>query len=882
MPLERGLKLGPYEIEEAIGAGGMGEVYRAVDTRLDRTVAIKVLPGHMAENPELRQRLEREAKAVSSLTHPNVCALYDLGHHEGVDFLVMEFIDGETLAERLTRGPLPTAEVLKIGTQIADALEKAHRAGIIHRDLKPGNIMLTRDGAKLLDFGLAKADAPSGSDPNLTVSPTVSQPLTAVGTVLGTYQYMAPEQLEGQEVDARTDIFAFGAVLYEMVTGTRAFSGGSQATLIGAILHQQPEPASSIQPMIPPALDRVIQTCLAKDPEDRLQTAHDVKLQLQWIQEGGSVAGLPAPVAARRKSREKIAWAAAAAAALLAAVFAAGFVLRAPEPPRTMRFHIEAPPDLPFVGSPRISPDGTAIAFRATDTAGQTGIWLRSLDSLEPVRLTAVEGGQEFRPFWSPDSRHIGFFVAGKLKKIPVGGGPAQTIGDVPFGADGTWSTTGDILFDGGAGDPIQRVSASGGVPKPVLEIDVDKGLSAVMWPEFLPDGNKFLFVMDDTDGERNIALGSLESKEYTVLGPTESRVQFVSPDRILYVSEDTLVVRPFDPSSGTFTGEPKPIADQVGANATGLAHFSASRDGTPRLPSRGRRRPPLLWRDRSGHETGAVAAPAEYASFTLSPSGEWLLVDVADEQNGNRDVWIHDLERGVTSRFTFDPADDANTVWSPDGRQVVFSSNREGSFDLYIKDASGAGEATLLLEDEYTVMACDWSRDGTHIAYMRLVPEQGFDIWALPVNGQGEPFPVVASQFFNARPSFSPDSKWITYQSDETGRDEIYVRPFPGPGGKWQVSKNGGEEPHWSADGREIFYLDPTGQLVSAPVTSGANFRAGQPATLFDASLFPAFQRNRLVVAPDGQRFLMLTPMESQSNPPTTVVLNWLEAIKD
>ena len=421
------------------------------------------------------------------------------------------------------------------------------------------------------------------------------------------------------------------------------------------------------------------------------------------------------------------------------------------------------------------------MAFRARNEAGQAGIWLRPLNGLSAQLVGGSEDARS-RPFWSPDSRHIGFFAGDKLKKVPVSGGPSQVICDAPTGADGTWSERGRDPLRRSPADPIYRVPAAGGIPKPVLGINTEKGITAVMWPEFLPDGRRFLFVMDNSDGERNIALGSLDSEEFTVLGPTESRVQFVAPDRILYVSEDTLVAQPFDPSSGKLTGEPQPIADQVGSNATGLAHFSASTTGVLvyRAEGVGVRR--LLWRDRSGHESGTVAAPAEYASFTLSPSGEWLLVDVADEQNGNRDVWIHDLERGVTSRFTFDPADDANTVWSPDGRRVVFSSNRGGSFDLYVKDASGAGEATLLLEDETTVMACDWSRDGRYIAYMKLVPEQGWDIWALPVDGSGEPFPVVASQFFNARPSFSPDSNWIAYQSDETGRDDLR-QALPGTG---------------------------------------------------------------------------------------------------
>jgi len=483
MSIEPGTMLGPYEIEKVVGVGGMGEVYRARDTRLDRSVAVKVLAPHLAERPEHRERLEREAKAVSSLSHPHICPLYDVGHENGVDFLVMEFIEGETLADRLARGPLPIDEVLRYGVQIADALEKAHRQGIVHRDLKPGNVMLTTDGTKLLDFGLARTDAVAGGDADLTVSPTVSKPLTAAGTVIGTYQYMAPEQLEGKTADARTDIFALGAVLYEMATGRRAFVAETQASLIGAIMHEEPQPVSSIQPMTPPALDRVIQSCLAKNPEDRWQTAHDVKLQLQWIAEGGSVVGLPAPVAARRKSRERLAWIAFAIAMLVAALFAVGYVRRAPAPQLQTRFEITPPAELVTVGSPRISPDGRYLVFRGIDSAGDAQLWLRPMDSLEARPLAGTEGAKDDgRPMWSPDSRYVAFFVGGKLKKVPVAGGPAQTICDAD-GADGSWSAKGEILYDGEATVPLMRVPAAGGIAKPEVSLEDPSRRKAVHFP---------------------------------------------------------------------------------------------------------------------------------------------------------------------------------------------------------------------------------------------------------------------------------------------------------------------------------------------------------------------------------------------------------------
>ncbi|MCJ7756456.1 MAG: protein kinase, partial [Thermoanaerobaculales bacterium] len=743
MPIEAGARLGPYEIEEAIGAGGMGEVYRARDTRLERSVAIKVLPAHLAESPELRQRFEREAKAVSSLSHPHICQLYDIGHEDGVDYLVMEFIEGETLADRLARGPLSIDEVLRFGVQIADALEKAHRQGIVHRDLKPGNVMLNADGAKLLDFGLAKADGvDGGDDASLTFSPTVSKPLTAIGTVIGTYQYMAPEQLEAKTSDARTDIFALGAVLYEMATGRRAFLAETQASLIGAIMHEEPQPVSSIQPMTPPNLDRVIQSCLAKDPEDRWQTAHDVKLQLQWIAEGGSVVGLPAPVAARRKSRERLAWIASALSLLAAALFAAGYFLRAPEPLRQTRFEIAPPPELATVGSPRISPDGRNLVFRGVDSDGTAQLWVRPMDSVDPRPLAGTEGARDDgRPMWSPDGRYVAFFVGGKLKKVSVAGGPAQTICDAD-GADGSWSTKGEILYDGQATTPLMRVSAAGGIAKPEVKQEDFEDVNSLGWPEFLPDGEQFIYLADTLDDESRVMIQSLDSGDARFLMNTESGVQYVEPGFLVYVLNGMLVAHPFDAGSGTLAGDPIPLADSIGVSAVGLADFSASHNGTLayRGGQTGARK--LLWRDRSGRELGQVGQPAEYRTTAISPDGRRVAATVTDPDGANIDLWIHDLERGVGSRFTFDAAFDGIPVWSPDGTRILFSSSRgEGGDALYSKQASGAGAAELLLESEAGVYPIDWSRDGKFVALMKRGDETGWDIWAMPMDGSGEPF---------------------------------------------------------------------------------------------------------------------------------------------
>lgn len=889
MGIEAGRRLGPYEIEAEIGAGGMGEVYRARDTRLGRTVAVKVLPAHLADSPELRQRLEREARAVSSLSHPHICPLYDIGHEDGIDYLVMEFIDGETLAERLGKGPLPLEQTLKTGIQIADALEKAHRQGIVHRDLKPGNIMLTASGAKLLDFGLAKADATGGSGGgDLTRTPTVSTPLTTAGTVLGTYQYMAPEQLEGKEADSRTDIFALGAVLYEMAAGRRAFTGASQASLIGAIMHEAPAPVSSIQPMTPPAFDRVIQTCLAKDPEERWQTAHDVKLQLQWIAEGGSVVGLPAPVAARRKSREKLAWAAAALATVAALVFAVGFVLRAPEPARQVRFQIAPQPGLTQIGSPRLSPDGRSLAFHGIDAEGNSQIWLRDLDSLEARPVAGTENAgtgaeNESRPMWSPDSRSIAFFVGTKLKKVAATGGPAQTICEAN-GADGSWSSRGEIVFDGSAADPLLRVSAAGGIPKPEVSLEDREGLVSVGWPEFLPDGRRFVYLAESEDGSSTIMLRTLgeDAGDDVALAVADSRVQYAEPGHLLYVLDGMLVAHPFDADAGKLTGEPIPLADNIGSSAVGLADFSASLDRSLAFRSGESGGRQLRWFDREGRALGEVAEADEFRNFRLSPDGKRVATEIVDQTTGNLDLWVHDLERGTASRFTFDPGNDSGPMWANDGQSLFYTAPGDGSFSLVRKAATGAGASEVVLTSERMIFAGDITPDGKQLLYMVNSADTTWDIWALALDGSGDTFPLLQTEFVEVRPSLSPDGRWFAYNSSESGRAEVYVRQFPGPGGQWQLSTDGGVEPVWSADGREIFYVDSGRNLVSVPVSAGTTFEAGLPEPLFSPPLYPVTQRERFVVTEDGSRFLILSTASGEAVRPTTVVLNWDAGLAD
>ena len=880
MTLAAGSRLGPYEIVSAIGAGGMGEVYRARDTRLERTVAIKVLPEHLTSDADLRQRFEREAKTISQISHPHICALYDVGREGDRDYLVMELLEGETLAARLDKGPLPSEQLLRYGIEMADALDKAHRLGIVHRDLKPGNVMLTKSGVKLLDFGLAKFQAAARDKMASGVSVLAteaqkSQPLTERGTVLGTFQYMAPEQLEGGEADARSDIFAFGALLYEMATGKKAFSGKSQASLAGSILRDDPTSVTEISPMMPPALNRVIKTCLAKDPEDRFQTAHDVKLQLQWVAEGGSQAGVPAPVAARRKSRERLAWGVAAAALLAAAALGFGYVRRAPAPPRAVRFEVPAPEGVIAIDAPRVSPDGRYLAFNATDSEGKTRIWVRPLNAIAAQPLNGTEGTT--RPFWSPDSRFLGFMAEGKLKKIEVTGGPAQKICDAPTGADGSWSSQGIILYDGTGKDPIYRVSAAGGTPTVAVKTETAGKDGQVGWPEFLPDGRHFLYMAIGAKPEESAyRVGSIDSADSKPFAPAQTLITYSPPGYLLFVRDKTLVAQRFDPKALKTKGEPVPLAEHIGTDSVGLATFSVSRDGTLayRTGDAGAR---LLWVDPSGKELDALGDRGEYTNPALSRAGDRLAFDLNDPRSGKSDIWIRDLARGVNSRFTFGEGNNGTPIWSPDGATIVFRSDRNGLYELFEKPASGQGEEKVLLKsNDEQKFVTDWSRDGRYIAYASQNQKTGWNSWALPMFGDRKPIPIVVGAFSELLPRFSPDGRFVAYQSNESGRVEIYVQSFPVASGKWQVSSSGGTDPAWSADGKRIFYRAADQRFMAVDVEAGDTFKAGIPQALFPARVQPGVARNKYVVSGNGERFLFVAPLGREALTPTTVVLNW------
>ncbi len=891
MTIPAGTQLGPYEILAPLGAGGMGEVYKARDTRLDRTVAIKVLPQHLSASSEVRQRFEQEAKTISSLSHPHICALYDVGNQDGVEYLVMEYLEGETLADRLGRGPLPSEQVLRYGIEMADALDKAHRQGIVHRDLKPGNVMLTKSGVKLLDFGLAKAVQPASQASSLSVLPTqVGSNLTQEGMILGTFQYMAPEQLEGKEADARSDIFAFGAVLYEMATGRKAFVGKSQASLIASILEREPAPISTIQPMAPPALDRVVKTCLAKDPEERWQTAHDVALQLRWILEGGSQAGVPAPVASRRRSREKIAWGAAAAALLVTVLATFGYIRRAPVEVPTLRLAIPAPEKASFDfdnagGGLSVSPDGRRVTFSAKVKEGKASLWVRSVDDVAAKPLPGTEGAAW--PFWSPDSRFIAFFADGKLQKVDLTGAPPLAICDAPGGRSGSWNKDGVIVFSPDSTTVIHRVAAGGGASSPVTKLDESRAETTHRWAEFLPDGRHFLYMAGTHAGGMKSAanaiyVGSLDSKDRTLLLQARSNVSYAS-GHLLYMRERVLLAQPFDAGHLRLTGDPVPVAGGVLYDQNFFrGAFSASRNGVLVYETGGSgTKTHLVWFDRDGKPGASVGDEAQYqAGIALSPDGKRIAATITDPTTGIPDVWLGDADRGPQTRFTFGPTPTGGPVWSPDGSRIAYTRLEEKlRCGIFVKPASGAGQEEALAHFDGQAWLTSWSPDGRFLAltFTENGSDRKADVWILPLSGDRKPFPFLATKFEEFNPHFSPDGRWILYVSNETGKPEAYVAPFPGPGGKWQVSSGGVIDALWNPAGGEIIYVTPDLVGMSVEVKAGAGaFEAGAPKVLFKAEGSQGGD-----ISPDGKRFLVIMRPEGTKTPSIMFVSNWLRGLE-
>jgi len=876
MNLTPGTRLGAYEIVGMIGSGGMGEVYRARDTRLERTVAIKVLQGDLALSPETRQRFDREARIISSLNHPHICTLYDVGHQDGMDYLVMEYLEGESLADRLQRGALPLPEITKIGMEIADALDRAHRQGLVHRDLKPGNIVLTKGGAKLLDFGLARMTGLEEAPRSLS-SPTMSRPLTAEGTIVGTFQYMAPEQLEGAETDARSDIFSFGSVLYEMASGRRAFEGKSQASLIAAILREVPAPISSIRDVIPPAVERVILRCLEKNPDDRYQTARDVLLDLKWAAEAGSRAGIPAPIAARRKHRERLAWS-LAGAGLAAALLLGGFtVMNRPPQPVPLRFFAPTPKGILLNDTPKVSPDGKYVAYNASDSTGRSCIWIRPLGSLTAEIVPGTDNAR--RPFWSPDSRYLGFMQDGKLRKVAAQGGPPQTICESQSAGDGTWSRQGVILFDGSPTDSIRMVNAGGGTPRAATTIDHARGEVGSAWPHFLPDGRHFLFLgLGNRPDDTTLKVGDTRSTKVVILAHGAfSRIEYVQPGYLLFARDRSLLAQPFDASRLRLTGDAFPVVDDVavGGGVGSNADFSSSATTLVFRGGAAGRRMHLVWVDRAGKTLQEFGQPGEYYNVALAPDGRRVAATYGQE---NTDIWIVDPARSVNTRFTFDAGGDYTPVWSPDGSKIAFMSDRTTPTGIYIKQSSGAGAESLRFRLPVRASVTGWSRDGRFLVGIARQPNTTWDIWIFPLDGTRQPYPFVSGPTADVEPSISPDSRWIAYSSNESGRSEIYIQPLDGSGGKLQVSNQGGRDPHWRADGREMFYIAPGGDVTAVDVTLGATLALGTPHRLFRQALDQIDPTGHYFdVSADGQRLLVRRDLDATDAPVTTVFVNWM-----
>jgi Tol biopolymer transport system component/tRNA A-37 threonylcarbamoyl transferase component Bud32 len=877
MTLSVGSMLGPYEITAPIGSGGMGEVYKARDTRLDRTVAIKVLPSHLADNLDLKQRFEREARAVSSLNHPHICTLYDIGEQDGTDYLVMEYIEGESLAERLKKAAVPLDQALRYAVEIADALDKAHRQGVVHRDLKPGNIMLTKSGAKLMDFGLAKlkASEPSPNASVLSALPTEQRPLTKEGSILGTFQYMAPEQLEGKDVDARTDIFAFGAVLYEMVTGRRAFEGKSQASLIVAIMEHEPTSMSQLQPMSPPSLERVVKTCMSKDPDERWQSAGDVERQLKWIAEGGTAAGVAAQVVAPTPTLWKRAL--TVALALLVGAVVTGVAvwsLMRPGPEAVRRFTINVPATdrLDSGLGIALSADGSELVYVATHD-GVRQLYRRSMDQLNASPIRGTEGASF--PFFSPDGEWVGFYGDGQLKKVSLAGGPPVTLCEAgPLWAISSWEPDDTIIFSSETYLGLTRVSAAGGQPDPITNPASDQGEMYHWTPDILPGGKAVLFtVWYGMSAERaQIASYSRDAGERRML-VAGSCPRYSPTGHIVFHREGSLWAVPFDAERLEVTGAPTPIIEGVQVESVFyLASFALSGDGslvyvpvTAATPER-----KLVLVDRQGVERPLAETLRDYRDPRLSPDGRRLAVRTGG------DVWVLEVARGTLTRLTFEGG--YRPIWSPAGEWVIFASNREGTLDIFSKAADGSSHAEQLTAGELRIPT-SVTPDGKTVVFRQSTATTGMDIGMVRLEGDRNPEMLLQTPFDEHTGMLSPDGSWLAYVSDESGREEIYVRPFP-RGGKVQISTEGGTQPMWSRDGKELFYRSDA-RMMTVAISTETGLAPGKPRLLFEGRYeMGSGPGSNYDVTADG-RFVMIRTEESPAPAQINVVLNWSEELK-
>lgn len=871
MSLAIGSRLGPYEIVAPLGAGGMGEVYRARDSKLNRDVAIKVLPPAFAEDPERMARFEREAQVLAALNHPNIAQIY--GIEQGA--LIMELVEGEDL-----HGPVPIETALDYARQIAAGLEAAHEKGIIHRDLKPANIKVTGNGTvKLLDFGLAKAGVESaavtGQSP--TQSPTLSLAMTQAGVILGTAAYMSPEQARGKPVDKRADIWAFGVVLYEMLTGRLLFGGGETVTdTLASVVKEEPD-WSALPGDTPPRVRRLLERCLRKDSKTRLQAIGEARIAIDEPEPEPSTAAVPASV----PRRNWVPWAAAGAFALLALGLAVAWLRHPAEETQTFKVSVLPPEKGAFLprSLPSVSPDGRHLAFAAA-YEGKRQLWIRDLDALAARPIPGTD--EAIEPFWSPDSRFVAFFADGKLKKVDITGGPALTLCDAAGagGRGGSWSKNDVIVFTPSVAAGLFRVPAAGGTATPLTAVDRAAGETSHRFPWFLPDGRHFLFTVRAEQQKSAIYVGDLESKDRRQLVAAACNAAYSPPGFLLFLRERTLMAQPFDAAGLRTTGEPFPIAEEVDYIEGQIqAQFAVSQTGVLAFYAGGlANHSQLTWLDRGGKSLGTVGPPGNIREVAISPDGATVAMARMDPQMVTTDIWFHDLVHGTDSRFTFDHTTDEAPVWSPDGSRILFASIRTGKSGIYQKLVTGAGKEVLLCQTASLSIPTDWSRDGRFAIFENIDAHTRYDVWVLPLSGDRKPFPFLQTESRELNGKLSPDGRWLAYQSDETGRPEVYVQTFPGQEGKWQVSATGGTRPVWRRDGKELFFISADDRLMAVDVKSGVRFEHGVPKPLFEART-PSYAT--FDVSRDGKRFLMANLLDQGATQAMTVVINWQAGLK-
>jgi eukaryotic-like serine/threonine-protein kinase len=891
--LVAGARLGRYEIRSKLGAGGMGEVYQGRDTQLGRDVAVKVLPATVSTNAERLRRFEQEACAASALNHPNILIVHDIGAHDETTYVVSELLEGETLRKRIGGTPLGQRRAIDYALQIANGLAAAHEKGIVHRDLKPDNIFITNDGrVKILDFGLAKLTQLDGNQSQTDV-PT-RRVDTDPGVVMGTVGYMSPEQLKGRPVDQRSDIFAFGAILYEMLSGRRAFHGESAAETMSAILKEDPPELSDTNKTVSPALERLVNHCLEKNSEARFHSARDVAFALEALS-GSSVASETTTpqsfVNTTSRVRQWLPWALAAVGLLLGGIAIAWTYFRSDRTDarliEAMRFPVPMPDKAQIIGPPMVSPDGRYVVFRLNTDDGKQVLMVRALGSLEAHPLVGTDGASQ--PFWSPDSRSVGFFANGKLKRIDVSSASAQTICDAPSNYSGAWSQDGTIIFSRGVASGLYRVPATGGTPTQLTTVDPTRNEIEHIWPNFLPDGRHFLFLVRNAQPENSaIYIGALDSKETTRLLQIHSSMAYASPGYVLFVRESTLMAQGFDADTLQLKGDAFPVAEQTVRNAaTGRAMFSVSQNGVLVFRPGGLTSNQLIWFDRSGKQLGILTPSGSYNAPALSPDEKKVAVSRVDTQIGTAaDIWLIDLERGTQIRLTTDPASDTHPSWSANADRIVFVSTRDGATSIYQKSLNGASPEEPLFSSPELKYNPQWSPDGQSIIYSQLNPKTNLDLNLLSLSGEKKSTSFIQSHSIEGQPRFSPNGKWIAYISNETSQFEVYVESFPATGAKVAISIGGGSQPQWRGDGRELYYYAPDRKMMAVEVNGdGPTFKVGEARPLFEirvVAIDQSFPGNGYyTVTHDGKRFLVSSLPEAPERQQINVIVNWMADFK-